>query len=274
MGEKLAGVKQRSFQVPEQLLCSKSPFFKTALRGNNFLEATTREVKLPEEDPEIVNYFLHWLYTGKLSGLSKTEGGPSIQQMHQEAVEAKAVTNDNGQASVNPHWEQLNRELYDKMNEDAPIWELVLLYVLADYLKVPQLKDRIVNILFIVYSDTNNPFWSSVDCLPIMAEAYHIGLKIPGDYSEDKKSQSKISSVILRLTADLGPAYSVDQDLSEVGTTFLFQCWGAMRDVLSGRDRGLPMDSGAICCRYHIHNNTEVCSLDGVNLEESGYEEW
>ena len=56
---------ETKYLVHKELLTSASPFFAAALNGT-FAEGLDQEVRLPEEKPEIFEWFLHWLYTRTL----------------------------------------------------------------------------------------------------------------------------------------------------------------------------------------------------------------
>ncbi|KAK5172962.1 uncharacterized protein LTR77_003084 [Saxophila tyrrhenica] len=53
------------YTIHKDLLTSASPFFAAALNGK-FTESLDQTVRLPEEKPEIFEWFLQWLYTGTL----------------------------------------------------------------------------------------------------------------------------------------------------------------------------------------------------------------
>ena len=59
-----SGTNQKSFMVHEGLLRYYSGYFEAAL-GGSFAEATSRIVKLEEEEVSIFKRFVLWLYTGK-----------------------------------------------------------------------------------------------------------------------------------------------------------------------------------------------------------------
>ncbi|KAF2717852.1 hypothetical protein K431DRAFT_206210, partial [Polychaeton citri CBS 116435] len=54
------------FLVHKELLTAASPFFAAALNGT-FAEGLDQTVRLPEEKPDIFEWFLQWLYTGSLT---------------------------------------------------------------------------------------------------------------------------------------------------------------------------------------------------------------
>ena len=56
---------ETKYLVHKELITSASPFFAAAL-NSTFAEGMDQTVKLPEEKPEIFEWFLQWLYTGTL----------------------------------------------------------------------------------------------------------------------------------------------------------------------------------------------------------------
>ncbi|MCJ1393107.1 hypothetical protein MMC18_005979 [Xylographa bjoerkii] len=63
------GPDEALYLVPKALLVSRCPaFFGPALR-NHFYEAQTNTLILPEEDPEIFEFFIHWVYQGAIPPL-------------------------------------------------------------------------------------------------------------------------------------------------------------------------------------------------------------
>ncbi|MCJ1243485.1 hypothetical protein MMC30_000682 [Trapelia coarctata] len=70
----LVGDERRSFIVHKQLLCSVSDYFIAALEGN-FKEATEQNIEFPDEDPEIIERFLLWVYNGNILEKSETVVG-------------------------------------------------------------------------------------------------------------------------------------------------------------------------------------------------------
>jgi len=58
----VVGHEKRLFAAHEDVL-SRSPFFAAALKGQ-FLEASTKQVDLPDEEPEILSCILEYLYKG------------------------------------------------------------------------------------------------------------------------------------------------------------------------------------------------------------------
>lgn len=175
------GSEKRRFDVHRELVCSKFKFFAKAFLGD-FREAATKIIELPEQHVETFQYFVHWLYTNKLSGYFRPKGEPSIRELS-AVVEASKKTMDRKDLHK---LEEQRRKLYCKMNKDAPILKLVSLYVLADALQVHGLTDHIMTFLIKVYGDDENTFWdpsngpvtesnkpvTESNCTLVMSEAY------------------------------------------------------------------------------------------------------
>ncbi len=74
------GEEEHPFHIHKELVCRASDFFKAACCGD-FKEADGL-VRLPEQDPKVFKYFIHWLYTGNLNGYFYPEAiKPTIQDL-------------------------------------------------------------------------------------------------------------------------------------------------------------------------------------------------
>ncbi|UZP41661.1 hypothetical protein NXS19_009477 [Fusarium pseudograminearum] len=73
--------KEREFSAHRAIVCSQSSFFDKAL-SSNFKEAMTQTVELQEDDPDIVERFLEFLYTGNYTdSVIPTLDKPSAEAM-------------------------------------------------------------------------------------------------------------------------------------------------------------------------------------------------
>ncbi|RMJ09221.1 hypothetical protein CDV36_011168 [Fusarium kuroshium] len=71
----------REFKAHRAIVCTQSKFFDRAL-SSNFKEAASRVVELPDDDPDVLERFLEFLYTGAYSDdVNQTWGKPSIAAM-------------------------------------------------------------------------------------------------------------------------------------------------------------------------------------------------
>ena len=61
----LVGEKETAFNVHMDLLCKASPFFQLAFMGaGNFKDASTKSMKLAEDDPATIDRLIQWIYFG------------------------------------------------------------------------------------------------------------------------------------------------------------------------------------------------------------------
>ncbi|KAF5611437.1 uncharacterized protein FSUBG_2270 [Fusarium subglutinans] len=68
---------ERQFKTHRAVVCTQSPFFDKAMSGD-YKESTSRSIELLEDDPDVVERFLEFLYTGTYSdGTNFTWGKPS-----------------------------------------------------------------------------------------------------------------------------------------------------------------------------------------------------
>lgn len=70
---------QTTYTIHRDLLTAASPFFAAALNGT-FAEGLDQTVRLPEEKPEIFEWFIWWLYTGSLT--TPSSAGCTQEQQH------------------------------------------------------------------------------------------------------------------------------------------------------------------------------------------------
>ncbi|KAI8723182.1 BTB domain-containing protein [Fusarium sp. LHS14.1] len=78
----------REFKAHRAIVCTQSTFFDRAL-SSNFKEAASRVVELPDDDPDVLERFLEFLYTGAYSdGVNQTWEKPStVAMMSPEEVQ-------------------------------------------------------------------------------------------------------------------------------------------------------------------------------------------
>jgi len=87
----LVGADEKPFVVHEALLTHHSDFFRAALTGR-FKEAEDKTVKLPEESADMVEFFVHWLYTKRFPS--------KAQHDSQELIDMWMGKNDDGESTV------------------------------------------------------------------------------------------------------------------------------------------------------------------------------
>ncbi|KAF6232634.1 hypothetical protein HO173_009073 [Letharia columbiana] len=104
----VVGEAETTFQVHEAELFEASPVFKAAF-NSDFRESSERKMNLPEDDPDIFNLMVEWLYSHRYDILQPTG---------------------------------------DKIRDETRFMEPMRLYVLADKYGMTSLKGCIANIIF------------------------------------------------------------------------------------------------------------------------------
>ncbi|KAL8848747.1 MAG: hypothetical protein Q9221_006218 [Calogaya cf. arnoldii] len=147
------GPDNERFSLHKRLVC-QFRFFEAAFKGS-FQESAAGTLKLPEHDPAIFRFFVYWLYTGKLDGHHyPSTAKPSLSDIRTECKFGP-------QANHLPHLTtKLDERLADGQFQlyalityrDAPFDVMIGLYLLAEYLQVPGLRDEIINVLVDVYA--------------------------------------------------------------------------------------------------------------------------
>ncbi|RDW92789.1 BTB/POZ domain-containing protein [Aspergillus mulundensis] len=133
------GEQRKTFVVHEAALREFSPFFDKALTGE-WKEARERVVQLPEEDPEVFDIFVHWVYCGKLP------------------------------FSIDEHTGDI----------DAEYMELAKAYVFGEKLLSPEFQDRVVDVVVEKSrADRNHRHWME-SCLGMDVVRYVYGHTLEG----------------------------------------------------------------------------------------------
>jgi hypothetical protein len=111
------GDDQQDFEVHESFLTGSSLFFKKALSGD-WIEAKTRRVNLPEEEPAVFHDYVHFLYTRtlcvkpgiKLGNDNRTDEKTSLMKLYVLAERLHDIDMKNvvTKAMYNSLWELTN----------------------------------------------------------------------------------------------------------------------------------------------------------------------
>ncbi|KAF9693833.1 hypothetical protein EKO04_008115 [Ascochyta lentis] len=87
----LVGKECKRFVVHESLLIHYSDFFRAALTGK-FAEATDKTVKLEEDDAEIFEFFVHWLYYNRCPDDEKGDDAQLVDRFYFEGFPSASKT--------------------------------------------------------------------------------------------------------------------------------------------------------------------------------------
>ncbi|KAK3896845.1 hypothetical protein C8A05DRAFT_48292 [Staphylotrichum tortipilum] len=106
----------REFKAHRAIVCPQSRFFDRALTGG-FAEAATGIVDLPEDDPEVVERFLQFLYTGTYTNLDSAYAPASDACMMSAREIRDELERPPGVQAVCPHDEESDQESDKADNE-------------------------------------------------------------------------------------------------------------------------------------------------------------
>ncbi|KAI5272257.1 hypothetical protein E4T47_04382 [Aureobasidium subglaciale] len=144
------GQGQTTYTIHKDLLTAESPFFSAALNGA-FAEGLDQTVRLPEEKPEIFEWFLWWLYTGSLTTPAPTNCHTESrhQRMH-------GVLGLPGQGPPFQH-HMIHTDGDLRNTAGSPKYFLLLdLYALSDKLMTTTLCNHIVDTIARLSESTNS----------------------------------------------------------------------------------------------------------------------
>lgn len=154
---------QTQYLVHRELLTSASPFFAAAL-NSTFAEGLDQTVRLPEEKPDIFEWFLQWLYTGSLTTpttgafTSTTAGAPIPLLPSGTSAQHLALTDAHTDGDL-------------RNSAGSPKYFLLLdLYALSDRLLTTPLSNHILTTLARLSESTNSvptpsDTWILHDCI-------------------------------------------------------------------------------------------------------------
>ncbi|KAK6613827.1 ankyrin repeat-containing protein [Botrytis cinerea] len=60
----VVGKEKRKFAVHKQLICESVAYFRGAFSAGGFKESQECSMDMPEDEPGVFEYFMHWLYRG------------------------------------------------------------------------------------------------------------------------------------------------------------------------------------------------------------------
>jgi hypothetical protein len=146
------GQGQTTYTIHKDLLTAESPFFSAALNGA-FAEGLDQTVHLPEEKPEIFEWFLWWLYTGSLT--TPTAGMCHGETRHQRMHGALGLAPQGIPFQHHPHMTHGDGDL--RNSAGSPKYFLLLdLYALSDKLMTTTLCNHIVDTVARLSESTNS----------------------------------------------------------------------------------------------------------------------
>ncbi|KAL8889446.1 MAG: hypothetical protein Q9215_003281 [Flavoplaca cf. flavocitrina] len=144
----------------DPLVPLKSDFFNAACRGAS--RKINGTIHLPEQDPAVVNYFIHWICTGQLRGLyNPSLTATALSKLKQAAATAAKDLSYYLHSKADSQYEKIWTEKQTALNlanyRDLPLQQLVNLYAFADFAHVKGLKDAIVDAVVDAYGNPGRP---------------------------------------------------------------------------------------------------------------------
>lgn len=287
------------YLVHKELLTSASPFFAAAL-NSTFAEGLDQTVRLPEEKPEVFEWFLQWLYTGSLtthaagvhySHMPTMPPLPSMMPPSQYVMADARADGDLRNVQGSPKY-----------------FLLIDLYGLSDRLLTPELNNHILNTIARLSESTNSvPTPSDTrilydqirDTAPLRAlvldlfaykktdkllashkDEWHarflrelcVKLKRPGPEAVERHTlvawRPRSWNTVKGCESCrelLKPDVSADR-CCVCEKAFCGNCVrrsGGERAIVLGEDTGgcKPWTGRGMCLRYHEHGNGELCAM-------------
>lgn len=146
-----------TYMVHKELLTSASPFFAAALTST-FAEGLDQTVRLPEEKPEIFEWFLQWLYTGSLTVPSTTTLiPPSPLPLPMHYAQQHPYAHPAAWTYTHPSLRVTNDDGDLRNHANSPKYFLLIdLYGLSDRLLTTPLSNHVLSTIARLSEDSNS----------------------------------------------------------------------------------------------------------------------
>ncbi|KAL8674106.1 MAG: hypothetical protein Q9168_001501 [Polycauliona sp. 1 TL-2023] len=258
------GPELECFEIHRNLV-SQYPFFKAAFEGS--FQESEGVLRLPEQHPEVVRFFIHWLYSGKLTGYyypsSTTPSVSDLRRAAEAELQRKGLPPLGTPAGfkIVGDKDSAARDLYElACDRDTPFNSLVGLYLLAEYLQIPCLKDIIINTLVDVYgycsnqhqgyqttffnwSDSDRPEWAS-NPIPYINAAWNF---LP--------ENSNLCRFLVTLLCDVG-MNEVPEQYKGLDSGFLCAAFVQLEIRWVNAASTTKWLEPGVLCKYHDHDGT------------------
>ncbi|PNS21414.1 hypothetical protein CAC42_1193 [Sphaceloma murrayae] len=149
MATVLVGPNQVRFVLHTDLLVATSPFFAAALQGH-FTESSSQTVTLPEEKPDIFEWFVQWLYTGSLMVAGPTNCAPP-------ELEPSIGARRGQEPTKRFHVHESHQDGDLRNSQGSPKYFLLIdLYGLSDRILTTSLSNHIIDTIARLSETTNS----------------------------------------------------------------------------------------------------------------------
>ncbi|KAL8876534.1 MAG: hypothetical protein Q9198_005287, partial [Flavoplaca austrocitrina] len=257
------GPEGKTYHAYEEPLCRKSDFFNAACRGAS--RKINGTIHLPEQDPAVVNYFIHWICTGQLRGLyNPSLTATALSKLKQAAATAAKDLSYYSHSKADSQYEKIWTEKQTALNlanyRDLPLQQLVNLYAFADFAHVKGLKDAIVDAVVDAYGNPGRPrtakpicFWDVIADRPDwLADP----IKLINSAWEQLPADTPFRRVILNLYCDAFSPISGTRYATELCPAFSAAAFDRINEFAKNARQGVttfPWLEVPIC-KYHCHD--------------------
>ena len=255
----IVGPDNKTFYAYKELLCKKSAFFKAACEGA--FKESNGTIKLPEQDPTVVNYFIHWACSGQLRGLYWSPEPPTTLMSLKKAAgeERDTAVYLLRYDSNNNHVPTEKQTELDLANyRDLPLQQLINLYIFADFAQVKGLKDAVVDAIIEAHGDPDPPRTTKAICIWNLQtdrpDWLMDPIKLINSVWEHLPAEAPLRGLLTNLFCDAVTQVSGTRYATELCPPFLaraFDC--TMSRAKRGENPGASV-RGAMICRYHCHD--------------------
>ena len=257
------GPEGKAYHAYEQPLRRKSDIFNAACRGPS--PKTKGTIHLPEQDPAVVNYFIHWICTGQLRGLyNPSLTATALFKLKEAAATAAKDLSSYSRYRTDGEYEKNWTEKQTALNlanyRDLPLQQLVNLYAFADFAHAKGLKDAIVDAVVDAYGNPGSPknakaicFWDvTADRPDWLADPIHV----INSAWEQVPADTPFRQVILNLFCDSVSRISGTRYATEICPAFSAAAFDRINGIAKDARRGVTASSWLELpiCKYHCHD--------------------
>ncbi|TGO36602.1 hypothetical protein BHYA_0120g00270 [Botrytis hyacinthi] len=229
----VVGKEKRKFAVHKQLICESVAYFRGAFSAAGFKESQDCSMDMPEDEPGVFEYFLHWLYRGTVP-------------------EAKTLADFDQLLDVYIFAEKLCvNELASKA-----IDAIQAISKSDDFDKFPDCTMK--------HADT---IWKSTSpTSPLRKWCIHALVYGAWDFEASKEKKMKKKKAFLLDMAELGTLWELFKDHRDLYVSFFAQ---VQKHSVENPPEFQFEEENWDDCYFHRHSEGEVCHLTASEVEKS-----
>ncbi|KAI9171851.1 hypothetical protein HJFPF1_01342 [Paramyrothecium foliicola] len=212
----VVGAEQRLFAAHEDVLCN-SPFFLNALRSG-YVDASTKRIALPDEEPEIFSSVLEYMYKGDYF--------PRL--VHNKRRNSYELEQATGEERGSVESTVFHRGVDGDLLKDTVIYCAAEKYGLEDLKKIALrkqgLREFALRLLLLRLSLTNSSE-SGIQCSTILASARYAYANTPDN---DSKLRAHYLALIIRSRSTFKRSGTMQLEMFNGGTPLFFDLFVAL----------------------------------------------